>query len=231
MGYPKNPETIVIKNNFYKTGVREKDIYSYYQKVKYDILKETKSRDIMLGISTDINKIILRRKGKGKNYIRLTPQNYDEIITGRTITIYSIMGTYEDIGIIDIDVFDNNAFKLARQATNDVYEFVMDKMPIIRTAQIRFTGKTSFHIACYFNRKIKIDGVRFLLERFLQNSDLARIYSISEKRKAGTVNIDLSPNKYNGAFITLNSLSQIGLKCLEVPYQSLMSFNPNKARV
>lgn len=231
MAYPKNPETIVLRNSYYRNGLKEKEVYEYYQKMKYDILKETKSRDVMLGIATAINKIILRRKGKGKNYIRLTPQNYDEIITGRTISIYSIMGTYEDVGIIDIDVLDNNAFKLARQATNDVYDFVMDKMPIVRTAQIRFTGKTSFHIACYFNQKIKIDGVRFLLERFLQNSDLARIYTISGKRKAGIVNIDLSPNKYKGAFITLGSLSQIGLKCQEVSYNKLMGFNPNQARI
>ena len=38
-------------------------------------------------------------------------------------------------------------------------------------------------------------------------------------------------NKYRGNFITLNSLSRFGLKCMEVSYNSLMRFNPMNARI
>lgn len=231
MAYPENPGTIVLKNSYYPKGLTELDIWNYYQKVKREILNETKSRDIMFAIMVDLNKPVIRRRGKGQSFIRLTPQNYDEIITGRTVTIYSTMGNYEDIGIIDVDVTDYDGFKWARKVTSDVYEFVMDKMPIVSSAQIRFTGKTSFHVVCQFNRKMKIDSIRFLLERFLRNSDLAKVYTVSGKRKAGVPNLDLSPNKLRGAFITLNSLSIIGLKCMEVSYNQLMSFNPNRGRI
>jgi len=231
MAYPENPETIVLRNSYYPKGLTELDIWNYYQKVKREILNETKSRDIMLAIMVDLNKSVIRRRGKGQGFIRLTPQNYDEIITGRTVTIYSTMGNYEDIGIIDVDVTDYDGFKWARKVTSDVYEFVMDKMPVASSAQIRFTGKTSFHVVCQFNRKMKIDSIRFLLERFLRNSDLAKKYTVSGKRKAGVPNLDLSPNKLRGAFITLNSLSIIGLKCMEVTYNQLMGFNPNRGRI
>jgi hypothetical protein len=87
MAYPENPETIVLRNSYYPKGLTELDIWNYYQKVKREILNETKSRDIMFAIMVDLNKPVIRRRGKGQGFIRLTPQNYDEIITGRTVTI------------------------------------------------------------------------------------------------------------------------------------------------
>ena len=107
----------------------------------------------------------------------------------------------------------------------------MDKVPIVTTASIRFTGKTSFHIFCEFGRKLKIDAIRFLLGKFLRQSDLAKVYTIEAKRRPGVPNLDLAPNKYRGNFITLHSLSIWGLKCMEVPYTSLASFDPSKARI
>lgn len=53
----------------------------------------------------------------------------------------------------------------------------------------------------------------------------------ARKRTAGVPNIDLSPNKYRGNYITLNSLSLIGLKCMNVSYSQVTSFNKNKARI
>jgi hypothetical protein len=232
MAYPKNPDTIVLRNSYYPNGLREIDVWNYYQKVKRDILDETKSRDVMLGIMVDVNKPVLRRKGKGQDWIRLTPRNYDEVITGRTLTVYSSMGMYEKFGVIDIDVTDYDGFPWARKVASDVYDFVMDKMPVVRTAQIRYTGKTSFHIICNFNRKMKTESIRFLIQKFLQGSDLSKVYTVgAKKRTAGVPNLDLSPNKYRGNYITLHSLSLIGLKCMEVSYSQVTSFNKNKARI
>jgi hypothetical protein len=160
----------------------------------------------------------------------LTPQNYDTVITGRTLSIHTSMGMYEDYGILDIDV-GNDGYKWAQQATNDIYDFVMEKMPIVRTAQIRFTGKTSFHIKCTFNGKIKVDTTRDLFKRFLQRSDLSKIYSIGGTRRSGVPNIDLNRNCLRCNHITLNALSVWGLKCMEIPYQSLMRFDPRQARI
>jgi len=231
MSFPKNPNTIVIRNNFYKNGIREIDIWNYYQKVKPLILKETMNRDIMFQIMVGVNKSIIRRKGKGGKFVRLTPKTYDEIITGRTVGIHSAMGSYEKFGIIDIDISPGDGFAWAKKAALDTYNFIMDKVPIVSSAYIKFTGKTSFHIVCEFGRKMKIDSIRFLLEKFLRQSDLAKIYTIEAKRRPGVPNLDLSPNKYRGNYITLHSLSILGLRCMEVPYNSLMRFDPNKARI
>jgi len=231
MSYPQNPNTIILKNKYYPQGLREIDIWNYYQKVKTLILKETINRELMFEIMVDVNKPIIKRKGTSGEYIKLTPKNYDTVITGRTVGIHSAMGSYENIGIVDIDISPSDGFAWARKAALDVYDFVMDKVPIVTSAYIKFTGKTSFHIVCEFGRKMKIDAIRHLLGTFLRQSDLAKVYTIEAKRRPGVPNLDLAPNKYRGNFITLNSLSILGLKCMEVPYTSLMRFDPRNARI
>lgn len=231
MGYPENPKTIIIKNKYYPKGLKEVDVWNYYQKVKNEILRETINRDLLFFIMTDVNKPIVRRKMVSGKYIQLTPKNYDNIITGRSISIHSAMKNIETFGIIDIDVDPRDGFKWARKVTKDVYDFVMDKVPVIRAAQIRFTGKDSFHIVCDFGRRAKIDSIRFLLRKFLSESDLAKVYTVGGKRTLGVPNLDLAPNKVRGNYITLHSLSILGLRCVEVSYSDLLRFDPVKARV
>lgn len=231
MSYPQNPKTIILKNSYYPKGLTELDIWEYYQKVKGSILNNTRNHDVMFAIMTNLNKPILRRKGPGGQYIRLTPQNYDNVITGRTIALYTTMGMYEQRGIIDIDIDPRDGFRWAKQAAGAVFDYVMDKMPLVRKASIIFTGKTSFHIVCDFNSKMKIDTMRFMLQKFLRNSELSKVYTIESKRRSGVPNLDLSPNKVRGNFITLDSLSILGLRCMEVSYNKLSSFDPKLARI
>ena len=229
--FPEHPETVILKNKFYPGGLTELDVWNYYQKVKPLILKETKNRDLMFIIMVELNKPIIKRKGKDTSFIRLTPQNYDTIITGRTLSIHSAMGMYEDFGFIDIDIDPSDGFKWAKETTRRTYDYVMDKMPLVKTASIRFTGKQSFHIKCEFNKKMKIDVIRFLLKKFLQESELSKIYTIEGKRRAGVPNLDMAPNKIRGNFITLNALSFWGLRCMEVPYSKLSGFDPRMASI
>lgn len=231
MTYPKNPETIVLKNSYYPRGLTELDIWNYYQSVKGPILNYTRNHDVMFAIMADLNKPVLRRKGAGGKTIRLSPQNYDKVITGRSIALYTTNGMYEQRGIIDIDISPTDGFRWAKKAAGDVFDYVMDKMPLVKTASILFTGKTSFHIVCEFNQKMKIDTMRFMLQKFLRNSELSRVYTIEAKRRPGVPNLDLSPNKIRGNYITLNSLSILGLKCMEVSYAKLASFDPKMARI
>lgn len=227
MSYPEHPETIILKNKFYPKGLREIDIWNYYQKNKTLILNQTRNRELMFAVMVDINKPVLKRKAKN-DYIKLTPKNYDTIISGRTITIYSTMQQYEDFGIIDIDT---NIWNQAKWATHDTYTWVLDKFPIVRIVEMRYTGKEGFHIICNFPRKLKIDTIKFLLKKELQKSDLVKKYTIEVKRKPEIPNLDLSPNKFRGAFITHGSLSLWGLKCMDVGYNDILRFDPFKARI
>lgn len=230
MAYPENPKTIVIQNEHYPKGLTELDIWNYYQKVKQDLLIETRLRDVMFFIMVDINKPIIRRK-LNENFIRLDQKNYDYFITGRTVSIHSAMGMYEQHGIIDIDVDPYDGFKWARKVTAQTYDYIMEKVPLVKKVKIRFTGKNSFHLVCDFGQKLKISTISDLLERFLRSSPLSKVYTISGKRTPGIPNLDLHPNKYRGNYITNHSLSVIGLKCVEIPYNELLGFDPRKARI
>ena len=69
------------------------------------------------------------------------------------------------------------------------------------------------------------------MKRFLQGSELAKAYTIEAKRRPGVPNLDLSPNKIRGNYITLHSLSIIGLKCMTVEYNRLHNFDPRYAKI
>jgi len=222
MSRPENPNTIILKNQFYPKGLTEGQVYDYYMKWKGPILNETRGRELMFAIMTDVNKPIIRRRGKDNKFLRLNNSNYEEVITGRSIAIYSTMHSYEEFAIVDIDSDNLNQ---AKQASLDVLNTITS-IDLVREAKIRFTGKTSFHIICTLVRKSQIDRIRGIFETFLKNSDLAAKYTIAYKRTRGIPNLDLSPNKFRGAYITLGSLSLLGLRCVDLLPHRLRSFQP-----
>ena len=56
-------------------------------------------------------------------------------------------------------------------------------------------------------------------------------YTISEKKTKDIANIDLFPNKLYNGYITLNSLSTLGIKCVEVPIKRLYTFSPFECKI
>ena len=224
---PENPETIIVKNEFYPSGLTENDVWNYYQKNKSFIIKESFPRDVMLAIMVKQNEYILKRKTSDGKFLQLTNSTYDTLMHGRTITVYNIMKFYESFGIIDID-FDQ--FDVCKQAAADVYDSILEA-PFTNKAHIKFTGKEGFHIICEFKRKGKIDAIRFLLKNHLSRDMRLKKYTIEQKRTSKTPNLDLSPNKLNGAYIATHSLSVIGLKCEIINYNDLSSFNPRQSKI
>lgn len=218
-----NPNTIIIKNNYYKKGLTEEDVYSYYMKHKILLLNQVKNRDVIIVINTDVNNSIFRRKLKDE-YIKLNINNYNKLIHGRVVTIYSTMNQFEKIGIIDIDF---HKFKQSQLTAINVFNYVNT---IFKNCSIRFSGKTSFHIICEFDTIIDINDIRSKLFNIL-NDKFSGKYLINERRNDKIVNLDLSINKFRGAFTTLHSLSQIGLKCIDVPIKKLLSFNPEQCKI
>ncbi|OQB41578.1 MAG: hypothetical protein BWY04_00758 [candidate division CPR1 bacterium ADurb.Bin160] len=228
MTYPEHEKTIVLKNNFYPSGLKEIDIWNYYQENKSLILEETKNRNVMFFIFVDLNKSIILRKKENK-YIQLNKNNFDKLITGRTVSIHSSMRSQENFGILDID-FHN--FEKTKQCTEDVYQYAMNHIPIIKNIKIRYTGKDGFHLFLHFKKKYNIDSIRtLLLNQFLLKSHLKEKYTIGFRRTTETPNIDLSSNKNEGNFITLGSLSVFGLRCMEISFDQLKIFQKINAKI
>lgn len=226
MSIPQHPDKIMVKNQFYPEGLKEIDIWNYYQKYKSLLLRETLGRELIIFFSTDVNKTIVVRKYKEK-LIRLTPSNYDTVISGRTLSLHCGMHRAENFGIIDLDT---DEFDMAKEAVLDVYP-VIEKAPFISDVKIRFTGKTSFHIILEYKRPLMVDRAKVLIKNFLDESPLSNKYDIEYKRRKGVVNLDLAPNKYRGGYIALGSLSVLGLRCMEIPLKSVRRFRKESASV
>ncbi len=221
----KNPDTIIIKNKYYPSGLTETDIHRYYFQNKQEILKETKNREVMLFLRAE-NQIVVRRNDREGDIARLTAKNYGDLVHPRIISIHSTMRKNETFGIVDIDIDD---FAKAKAATSIVYQY-LSKISTFKSVKIRYTGKESFHIFCYFSRSIPVNNIRVFLRKLLEPKFEGK-YDIAAKRTAGKVNLDLSSNKYRGGFITLGSLSVWGLKCVEVPRGQLIRFDRKKVKI
>jgi hypothetical protein len=228
MPYPKHPEAILIKNEFYVDGLKEIDVWNYYQYVKDKLIVEVSGRDLMIFVAIDVNRTTVLRKGKTTNFVRLNRSNWDDTFHPRMLSIHSTMHNTEEIGIIDIDGED---FKRNKQATIDTYEYVTSKFPFIDSAFIKFTGKNSFHVVCNLKRLTYIDSVKIMFENYLTKSELSRDYFIDEMRRADKTvpNLDLSSNKWRGGYITLHALSTLGLRCMKVDPGKIRSFKKEDA--
>jgi hypothetical protein len=223
-----NPDSIIISNQYYKS-LTENDVYRYYIKNKNNILEQVIGRDLIFFIIPDVNISIVKRidKNSSSGFIQLNKENYEKIIHGRVISIHSSMKEYEDFGIIDIDGLDFDKNKIVVQ---DIYDHCK-KYSDIKDIKIRYTGKDSFHIICYFHKKDEIRNIKEKLVTILNIPEIINKYPLSPKRIPGKINLDLSPNKINGGFITLHSLSVLGLKCMEVDIDKLKTFNKNLAKI
>ncbi len=226
MSKPTKPDTIVIKNRYYSKGLKEIDIWNYYQKVKSSLLKETYGKDIMMFLAVDVNKMIVKRK-EGNKQLGLYNATFDRIVSGRSISFHSTMKNFDDIAVIDIDA---DIIDKAKIATIDVFNFIQN-VPLVKNTTVRFTGKKSFHVVCNLKTRIDVNKMRHYFENVLNNSDLSKKYLINKRRNSRVVNLDLSPMKVKGTYITLHSLSVIGLKCVEVIPQNIMRFDPMRVRI
>lgn len=201
-GYPLNTQTIILKNDYYPNGLTEEKCYNHYIKNKDKILKYTIDRFIMFKIAIDMNKFIIRRNMKDGMVI-LNKDNFDNIITGRTLVIYPTMRTKEDICIVDIDGEDFNKNRLD---TMNIYDFLLKQG--YKEQTIYFTGKRSFHIMVHLKEKDDISNIRSKFKLLLSEFSM----------------VDMSPNKLHGAWTCPYGLSEDGLIAKEVPRHLLLNF-------
>ena len=220
--YPEHPDTIIIQNEFYPFGLKQIKTYNYYMRNKNIILRQLKDRDIIIFFCVNKNEFIAKRRTKENTFIQLTPDNYGIILSGRTISIHSTMNQKESFGIIDLDYHDFNVLK---QTTAEIYDYLYKNHN--KKLEIRFTGKTGFHIIYKLDQLTDINEIRETLKTKLK--DLTPKYTLYEKRNPKTVNMDLSPNKFRGGFITLHCISILGLRCMTINRKELPSFDRKTA--
>ena len=68
--FPDNPEDVILKNQYYPSGLKEVDVYTYYMKMKPRILSWIGKRKSAFFLRID-DDLVVKRKIDGKE-IKLT---------------------------------------------------------------------------------------------------------------------------------------------------------------
>lgn len=211
--YPKHPDDIVVRNEFYPSGLKEIDIYNYYISVKKQILNWIGNRNVAFLLKID-GSDILKRNINSKS-IKLTNSNYNDLINGRTNIIYVEQKKQTNYYIIDIDCGENLNIHHAKSALN----FLIEQLDI-KKYEALFSSSKGIHLivpteASNINTLRK--NLEIELNTIIKYNKSKIKYLVNQKgRKENTINFDLSSMHESGLHISKYSLTKEFLICNEV---------------
>ena len=229
--YPEHPDTVVItkKDSLFGKEYQEKDVWTYYEGVKDEILKEIKGRNVFIRLKTDSGPIYIRHPFTGKGeYISINnDKQFEDYNTGRIIEFHVTMPALCPYYVVDFDAVGD--WDKTKKITAEIYDG-LEKLPEVSQVKTRFSGKRGFHILAFLKKAKPIDKARedlkaWLKETFGDRDDLV----IGESPKGSKGALGVSPMKLNGGQVALWSLRVTGLCCVEVPRAKLMSFKKEDA--
>jgi len=235
--YPDHPDDIVIHKSESILGntLKELDIWSYYEGIKSELIKELKGNDLFIAIKPEG----ILKKGQKPVYIRHpydkktefirinNDKEFEEYHSGRTVEYHITMPSMAPYFIVDFDAMKD--FGKAKSITGEIAD-KLKKHPDVKSIDIHYTGKRGFHVFGWLKKAKPIDNAReelhtWLKENFSDHKDVV----IGESPKGSKGALGLSPMKFNGGHISKWSMRVSGLCCVEVPRASLSSFERSQA--
>lgn len=214
MSYPENPKTVVIQNEFYPGGLTELQIWKHYQKFKNKIISEIDKTAVMLWIFVDINKPIVKRK-VFNNPFTITKENYDKVITGRTVSIASELRLTTNNIIIDIDPGVGVNEIQMKECVRNILDSAISTLPYVIRRRVISTAN-GYHIHLILNKKMNIRSIRGIAIKLL-TMDFRDTYLINSKNpQSKEINIDLTPISPRGLHQTPYALCRNGLMAMDV---------------
>lgn len=210
---PEHPDTIVIRNEYYSSGLTEIDVWNHYQKYKYDILKEVAGKILLLFIYVGENEYIVRRSIKNRP-IELTRKNYDKIITGRTVSISIEPGNRLDYLCIDIDPDSNVNEKIKKKAVDDILDLYNSMLEVQKTRVI--STSNGYHVYGYLRKSVSNDVAINLVKKHVK-MEFGNKYNIGAKKSSThDINLDLTPMYYRGSHVAPYALTRNGLIAMDI---------------
>ena len=229
--YPAHPDSVIITKKESLSGkeYQEKDVWSYYEGVKSEILKEIKGRNVFIRLKTNSGAIYIRHPFTGKGeYISINnDKQFEEYHTGRIVEFHVTMPAQCPYYVVDFDAVGD--WGKTKAITAEIADG-LKKLPEVKEVEIRFSGKRGFHVLGWLKKSKPIDKARedlkaWLKENFGDRNDLV----VAESPKGSKGALGVSPMKLNGGQVAKWSLRITGLCCVEVPRAKLMSFNKEDA--
>jgi len=209
---------ILIKNKYYPSGLREKDIHKYYTEMKIPIFYETADRNVILLIATDENKFVVRRN-LNNSPIKLSITNYEKIIHPRVVSIFVETPELGNIWCIDIDSGGSVSEKDLKECVKDVikiFDKLYEKGYTLYKNYYRVTSTASgYHVFGYMNKNRTAEQNYELAEEYFSNLDKKYVFN-KKKYSSSDIIIDLSPMRRRGSYQVPWALCKNGLICMDV---------------
>lgn len=205
---PKKPNDIVLKNEYYPSGLSEFEIYYYYIRNKSKLLNWIGNRRVSFFLSIDENLLVVKRKINERD-IKLTTSNYDDIISGRTLCILVEHPSISNYIVIDVDAGRNITSEDTNKAIK-VAQKLLVSLNFSRWEKLT-TSEVGRHLIGYLDHKINTVVLKDEVEKLLnKQSD----YLVNKKGKLpNTINYDLSSNYLRGLHLARYSLTKLGTIC------------------
>jgi len=216
--YPDNPNQIVLKNKYYPSGLREIDIYNHYLNYEDKLLKWIDNRYVGFFINVNGQRIMKRRINNKP--ITLTKENFKDLITGRTNTIFVEHPTQTNYYVIDVDPGKNISRDTTIEIIADIHNHLFLRL-LTYKKEILITSSTGFHIIGTIPNKKNINHIRKLIEDMLNFIVKSKKYTskvlVNKKgRDPNTINLDLTPMYEKSLHISKFSLTKDGLICDDI---------------
>jgi DNA primase len=234
--YPEHPNQLVTKKNeFYTSGIKEIDVYNYYEGIKNKLIPELKGRDlfIVMALHPGSEMYIRHPYNKKTEFIRINNEKqFEEYHTGKTGEFHITCDAITDEVVFDFDPGPTTDLKQVKEVVKLGIEFIEKQKDFKKGTEIRFTGSRGFHVTVFLKTKKKIADIKNDIETRLKEyfKDNENIVIAHNKPPKDTINIDLSPMKVNGGHIAPYSLRiKTGLICL--PIKSIDSFEKDDAKL
>lgn len=234
-GYPEHPEQLVVKKNeFFPNGVKEIDVWNYYEGIKKKLISELKGYDlfVVMAIHPGTELYIRHPYDKKTEYIRINSEkDFEQYHTGKTAEYHITSPELVEEVVFDFDPGSKASFEDIKNVVSQCVEFIKKQKYFKNKTQIRYTGKRSFHVSGFLKSKKKIEDVKNEIENDLKESfkDVENIVIATNKPSGKKINIDLSPMKSDGGHIAPYSMRiETGLVC--IPVESLKGFKKEDAK-
>lgn len=224
MPYPSEPDKLININN--TTHISAKTLYEYYIKNKKKIIKECEYRPVLLFNKYDTSKDFTVVRKYKNSLIILKEDNYEDIITGYTVSISvesQFPGKYLKQKLIDIDYSGNVSEKELKECVKDL---------------ARFYNKFNYHITNSSNGyHFRVDILTQANYKVLANTELELknefgnkylINSKLRKKPNGTINLDLVAMNERGSLTVPYSLNRNGSICNYIKLKDLDRFDRTK---
>ena len=231
--FPKHPDTIIVKAEYYPDGLTEEEIWTYYDGVKEGIVKELNNQPTMLVIKVD-GQVYKRNDESGHPIMIKDIASFDKYNTGRVVEYHKVIGENSKYGFIDIDPNEVPSWDKVKQVTGEVYKKI-SSLPDVDRVDIAFSGGRGFHLYPYFKEERSINDLRTELEEFLDMYISDSGYAdLTTGRLVGdyAIRLDTSTLHRTGSLRVPGSLNaNTGLKCTKLSLGKLMNFEKEFAMI